>query len=120
MSSIARSYGFIAVLKTPLSEEEREAIRERFWEDKSNLGTTYDGQCVYYDFNTYGDENSIYFTQIGSLDSDFSKFENELNRYQLLIKPNTIKPFNCIYYNGCDFPIDTLTVEQVQNNYCDD
>ena len=115
MSGIDRSYGFIAILETPFSEEEREAIEERFYEDKSNLSITYDGQCVYYDFNKDGDENSIYFTQIGSSDSDLSKFENELNRYQLLIKSNTTKPFNCIYYNGCDNPIDMITKEKVLN-----
>lgn len=117
MSRIDRSYGFIAVLETPFSEEERENIEERFWEDKSNLHITYDGRCVYYDFNKNEDENSIYFTQIGSSDLDLSKFENELKRFQLLIKPNTTKPFNCIYYNGSDNPISMLTLEQVVNEY---
>lgn len=119
MSSIDHSYGFIAVLEIPFSKEEREVIVERFWEDESNLNITYDGQCVYCDFNKDGDEGSIYFTQIGSLDSDLSKFENELNHYQLLIKPNTTKPFNCIYYNGCDNPIDKITKEKVLNGYKD-
>ena len=119
MSSIDRSYGFIAVLETPFSKEEREAIKECFWKDKSNLNITYDGQCVYYDFNKNGDEDSIYFTQIGSSDSNLYKFENELNHYQLLVKPNTTKPFNCIYYNGCDNPIDMVTKEKVLNEYND-
>ena len=117
MSSIDRAYGYIAILETPLSEDEREVMDEKFYEDDSNLGTTYDGHCIYYDFNIDGDYDDIYFCEVGTSEADLSKFEDELTKYQLIIKPNTVKPFNCIYYNGADNPISMLTAEQVMNNY---
>ena len=47
MSSIDRAYGYIAILTTPFSEEERETIQEEFDNTDSNLGITYDGKCIY-------------------------------------------------------------------------
>ena len=119
MSSIDRSYGFIAVLENPMSEDQREDFQEKLWEDESCLHITYNGHCVYYDFNTNGERDDIFFTEVGHSEQSIEKFEQELLKYNLLIKPNTTKPFNCIYYNGSDNPITMLTVEQVINNYRD-
>lgn len=132
MSQIVRSYGFIAELEVPFSTEydeslelyetQREEFSEKLSDDDSILGITYDGKCVYCDFNKHdrykGDD--VMFTQVGTPELNIKTFVSELNKYHLRIKPNTEKPYNCVWYTGCDFPIDTLTVEQVQNNYCDD
>ena len=121
MSYTQRSYGYIAVLENPFTEEQRDDLMEEFWEKgiDSKIGLTYDGNCVNYDIDQDTDEIDINFTEV-----DKHPHEDKLldvlelwNKFNFSIDSNTIKPFNCIYYNGSDNPIDMLTAEQVKNNH---
>ena len=122
MSSIDRAYGYIAILTTPFSEEERETIQEEFDNTDSNLGITYDGKCIYYDFNKNRKlsevEDSLQFIHVGILfENDIRIFFNALEKANIKIEHLTAQPFNCIWYNGCDCPLDTLTAEQVKTGF---
>ena len=121
MSYTQRSYGYIAVLENPFTKEQRDDLIEEFWEKgiDSKIGLTYDGGCVYYDFGQDTDERDVYCTEVGKYPHEDKLLDVlELwNKFNFSVDSNTIKPFNCIYYNGGDNPIDMLTAEQVINNH---
>jgi hypothetical protein len=117
MSSTVRQYGFVAVLLKPLSEEESEEANENLWNEKSELSVTYDGTLLYVDYNSnksLSERENIYGLHLGSLAPQGLKQFIELaaaSGFDLDL--TTIQPYNCIYYNGGDSPLDMLTKEKL-------
>jgi hypothetical protein len=117
MSSTVRQYGFVAVLLKPLNEEEREETNENLWSEKSDLSVSYDGTLLYVDYNSnkpMREREDIHGLHLGSLAPEGLKEFVELaaaSGFDLDL--TTIQPYNCIYYNGGDSPLDMLTKEKL-------
>ena len=46
--------------------------------------------------------------------SSSNKDFEALEKANIDIDYSIIQPFNCVWYNGCDCPVDTLTTQQVR------
>lgn len=116
MSSTVRSYGFVALLDDPLTEEECEDLSEALYEDKSCLNINYEGTLVYIDFNAhapYSVREDIYGLTLGNTTAEGEqKFIKALMDNGLVIAVGTIQPYDEIWYNGADSHISTLTAEE--------
>ena len=115
MSSTVRSYGFVALLDDPLTDEEREELSETLYDNKSCLKLNYEGTLVYIDFNQhepYDIREDIYGLNIGNTTSEGEqKFLKALKDNDLVITVGTIQPYNEIWYNGADSCISMITAE---------
>lgn len=122
MSSTVRQYGFVAVLKNTINDDEREAGNENQWENKTGIRVGYSGELVYIDFNyerSLPERENFYGLFIGSAkplpgesQEDFAAL---MHRWMYDIEVDTIRPYSCIYYNGGDSPLDMLTKEEFLN-----
>jgi len=111
MSSTVRQYGFIAALLNPIPENELEELHERLYDDKKGIGINYDGSLVYFDANrtkSFRERENIYGLWIGNSDTNPEKFLKTISEYGFEIILESLKPYNCIYYNGSDSPLDML------------
>lgn len=116
MSSTVRQYGFVAALLTPLTEEQREEIDEKLYDEKSDLGVVYSGELLYINFNQHKslrEKENFYGLFLGSKDWDHRSFVEEAAGRGLYLDLTTIRPYNCIYYNGSDSPLDMLTKDKL-------
>jgi len=115
MSSTVRSYGFIGVLAAPFATPEaREAFCEAIWDKETPLDVTYDGALAYIDYNKQAplrEREDIYFLDLGGADPAKTPQDlvAEAAKHGLAVDPASIRPFNCIWYNGSDSPVDMLT-----------
>jgi hypothetical protein len=115
MSSTVRSYGFIAVLNSPISADDREELHERLWQQEGYIGTNYDGTLVFCDFNrnkSRSERENVYGLFIGQQDMDRDALPRECHKCGLPMELETMKPYNCIWYNGGDCPLYSLTKEE--------
>lgn len=109
MSETVFSKGFMAILKKPMSEEEREEFNDTMYDNGSGLSVNYEGTIVYSEKR----EEDIYFFQVGvGTVPDLEKFRKQLDDYSINIEPNTIKYWMEIWYNGGDSNHDMLTLEE--------
>lgn len=116
MSSTVRQYGFVAVLLKPLTEVQREVMDEKLYDEKSDLGVVYNGELLYINFNQHkslNEKENFYGLFLGSMDKDHRPFIAEAAGRGLYLDLTTIRPYNCIYYNGSDSPLDMLTKEKL-------
>lgn len=113
MSDNVRSYGFIAILKEPVADVSE--LSDKLWTDKSPLLLNYEGTLVFVDFNlrkSYAEQTDFYGLFIGNEEMDPAELTIESMKYGLDIDEATIKPYTCVWYNGVDSPMDTLTKEE--------
>lgn len=114
MSDNVRSHGFIAVLKEPF--ENIEEISDKLWRENSELQVNCEGTLAYIDFNLrlpYAMRHDIYGLHIGAVrQADTIPFEAECQKYGMAVDMQTVKPYNCVWYNGCDSPMSELTKEE--------
>lgn len=119
MSTTVRSYGFMALMVTPLTREQMygpddcSGLVEDLYDKKINLNLTYDGTIVYSDMlqhAPYSQREAFDVFYIGSETEAGSKTEflQLCAQHGLDIHPNTIQPYVCIWYNGSDSPMSTL------------
>lgn len=106
MSETVRVQGYIAKLVKPFSDDERDAFME---ENDWTPGLNYEGTLFY-----VGDQlDDIYDLTIGNyIPDNFDRIVKAAEKFGVEIDENSIRPFDCIYYNGGDCPIDMLTVEE--------
>jgi hypothetical protein len=112
MSDTVRSYGFIGVLKSPVTID-LEELSERLWDAGSDLDITYAGGLAYIDFNrhaNYCTRTNIYGLTFSGTTPKGSPtmLIDEAAKYGLEIDPATIRSFNCIWWNGSDNPVSML------------
>ena len=119
MSATVRSYGFVALLDNPLTDEEREERSEELYNNKSCLNINYEGALVYIDFNQhqpYSVREDIYrLTLCNAIVEGERKFLDALNANGLFITAGTLQPYDEIWYNGADSYISTITAETYLN-----
>lgn len=115
MSSTVRSYGFVALLDDPLTDEEVEELSEEIYDNKSCLNINYEGTLVYIDFNQhepYSVREDIYGLTLGNTTAEGEqKFIKALEDNGLVITAGTIQPFDEIWYNGADSHISMITAD---------
>jgi len=115
MSTTVISKGFIAALKTAMTEEER----EQFWENSHlhHYSINNDGTLVYSDVNQDEPYSQRGFngdlTIIGLIDNgDVEKFIAGAADHGFILDGNLKpKPYVCVWYNGSDCPITDETYE---------
>lgn len=116
MSATVRSYGFVALLDDPLTDEEQEELSEELYDNKSCLNINYEGTLVYIDFNQhqpYSVREDIYGLTLGDTTTEGkSKFLDALKANGLCITAGTVQPYDEIWYNGGDSGISMLTAEK--------
>lgn len=114
-SSTVRSYGFIAILTTPIEgDQARDDMFDKLYEAKSNLQISYDGTMVYNDFNarkSYQEREDIYGLFIGDQHYNRDEFFAECDKYGIVCDKDSAQSYNCIWYNGCDSPMSMQTLE---------
>lgn len=108
MSDNVMSSGFMAVLKTPFSEEDREEKDEWLWDQDSELHLNYEGTMVYSDTRSDGYGLTIHTSAPQGVDAAFAE---QCLKYGLEIDPATIRGYSCYWYNGCDSDMAMLSVE---------
>lgn len=116
MSSTMIATGHIAVLAKPLSEEERESMMESFYSKDSTLSTNSDGTLIYSDMNANKKYSEREFNGdlfiVGKLNDQQQEFMELVKAAGLEIDANTIQPYTCVWYNGCEPPMADLTKEE--------
>lgn len=115
MSATVRSYGFVALLDDPLTDEEREELSEELYANKSCLNINYEGTLVYIDFNQhehYSVRKNIYGLTLGNTTAEGEdQFLKALGDNGIAVTAGTIQPYDEIYYNGGDSDIDLITTD---------
>jgi hypothetical protein len=121
VSDNVRSYGFIAVLKEPVHENDRDEICDKLFRNNSTLDLNIEGTLVYCDFNrtrSLRERENIYGLFIGTVnDMDAGLFFMNCRRAGLNIDVATIKPYNCIWYNGADSDMSMLTKNEFMAHF---
>lgn len=95
MSTDVASYGYMAELSVPLSETEIETFNEKHDGFKVN----YEGTLIRHEI-VHQKDNSYVAAVFGECGVTFP-----------LPVVGEVKPFVDVYYDGCDDPMDELTVE---------
>jgi len=112
MSATVFSTGFFAILKTPLSVDEREELSEILWDKDSNLNINNEGTLVYSDIRDESLGYGLHFF----IDGDKDAFLKELKDMDILINEDSIHPYNCLWYNGSESYMSVLTLEKYKKN----
>jgi len=105
MSDNVLSYGFMAVLQTPIPKDLRDEVSEVLL-SKSNLEVNYEGTIVYSDDGGSSDITGVQFFDSGS----FNMFVTELSRMKVKVQ-NSIKAYSSVWYNGSDSYMSSLKLE---------
>jgi hypothetical protein len=115
VSDNVRSYGFIAVIKDDCELPELDVLAEKLWDEKSSIRVNYEGTLVFSDYSLnkpYSERGDIYGLWVGKQEEmDFGTFHLDCRKYGIHIDMETVKPYNCIWYNGSDSPMDQLKKE---------
>jgi len=109
MSRDVFNAGFMAVLLNPIPKEDREDLSEALCDAKSILSINYAGTIVY--SREQKDDENVYGLTFGMM-SGSEAFVAATIQHKLPINMATIVPYQCIWYNGADNPVDELTVWQ--------
>ena len=112
MSENVASSGFFAILKTPFNEDAREEKEEILYDNDTELSLNYEGTLVFSDVR--GEEYGLH---IGSANTgDKQAFIDKCKENGLEIDEESIRPYNCIWYNGSDSDMSDLTLEKYQKH----
>lgn len=112
MSGTVRSYGFIGVLKTPITQHIG-SVSERLWEANTDLDITQNGELVFLDYNRNADHetrSNLFFMSFGGeiTKGNPQDLFLESTKHGLEVIPETIRSFNCIWSLKKNNPISLL------------
>ena len=117
MSTTVISQGFIAVLKKPIKNKELEDLSESLYESSNGLHINYDGTLIYFDaYSLLPYSKREFYSDLFIVGAQ--KSEKEYEFISLLcsagfeIEVETVKPYTCVWYNGADSPMSTMTKEE--------
>lgn len=113
MRGTVRSYGFIGVLKTPITQNIG-SISEQLWEANTDLDITLNGELLFLDYNRNADSetrSNLFFMSFGGEMPTGDPYDlfNEAVSQSLIVLPETIRSFNCIWSQKKNNPISLLT-----------
>ena len=115
MSETVRSFGFIAILATPITNElEREELGELLWSKSGLLGINHEGTLAILDLNKNSrDRGDIHHFNVGNEPhGETSVMLHHCSHHDLKILERTVQPFSSIWYNGSDAPQNEMTLEE--------
>jgi hypothetical protein len=118
MSDTVRSIGYIAILAAPLTDVDAlEAIQESLYDIRSIIGVNDEGTLVYSDVNRakkLSERTELYGLHLGrdSTIGTRNDFATLVRTLGLTVVENSIEPYSCIWYNGTDSDMATLTIEE--------
>lgn len=115
MSTTVISRGFIGALLQPISEHDHiEELKERLYDEHSDLDVNGDGTLVFGDENRNKPYSEREFNGdlfiVGDIGFDGREaFLKQCEDRGLSVDPNTVKPYVCVWYNGADSPLWYMT-----------
>lgn len=113
MSEDTRSYGLMAILKDPVTNaDKREELSEKRYDDGLLTQLNYEGTLVYIDLNMNSDRRDIYGLRFGFMNVPYDKFYQEVQALGLDIWWWSIRPYDCIWYNGVDSDMAMITLAE--------
>lgn len=121
MSTTLLCYGVMVALKTKVSEEDRETLNDNY--SLTGFQLNYEGTVAYLDVNDadgrkYSDREDIYKVLLfgGSAKSPhmeaYAKLCRILNEAQLEADLFKARWFSCIWHDGSDSPLNTMTLAE--------
>jgi hypothetical protein len=109
MSTTVFSSGVMVPLNRKITEEEWAEWTDELCDQKSRVQFNYEGTLAYTDEVRY-DGYDIRCGSMPTYESD-SKFD-DLNQYGLWVQEEKARPYHCMWYNGADSNMSTLTLEE--------
>lgn len=110
MSYNVYSVGFMAALKEAVDFEE---ISDNLY-DNYDVMVNYDGTIVYTHDNLPLEEAfGLHFLKVN--EKELEEFKSECLSANLFIDEDTITPYSCMWYNGVDPDMSTITLEEFKN-----
>lgn len=113
MSETVRSFGLMAVLSKPVSEDDYEEQSEALYDKDQQLNLNYEGTLIYSDLKTRNTD--IYGITFGGSkvdDSDFMAFIEKCRAAGYEVDIGTIRSYSCIWYNGADSDMSMLSKDK--------
>lgn len=112
MRGTVRSYGFIGVLESPVTQHIG-AISARLWDANTDLDITLNGELLFLDYNRNADSetrSNLFFMSFGGEVAKGSPLDlfKEAAKHGLSVLPETIRSFNCIWSQNKNNPISLL------------
>ena len=109
MSETYITYGVIAELKNPITEELYDDCQQIFWEnDEKSIGITYNGKFVYSKiFSSESWDFSFVVFDQDKISECVDSFLEEIKKYGFEIK-GEIKPYVQQYHSSSDATIDMI------------
>lgn len=112
MNDTVRSYGFIGVLRTPVTRN-HENISEYLWAKNTGIDITADGELVFLDYNRNADHetrSNLFFTAFGGeIDrGDPTNLMTVAGAHGLIVIPSTVRSFNCVWALSKHNPISLM------------
>lgn len=115
MSDLYHCYGYVAVLKTPVPEDDREAFMDEHYDEGIRL--TYDGSMISINYNaneSYDERQNIYrIFLLKDMPRTVEEFVEDMAEFGIDVDPQRVQPYCLNWYNGGDFPIDEMTIPDV-------
>jgi hypothetical protein len=119
MSTTVISQGFIGVLVNPIPQDDMEDVLEKLYNgEDGSLKCTYDGKLLYCDVN----EKKQYYQRefagdlfiVGEVrgGADRMDFIEKAKAAGYEVIQDTVQPYTCVWYNGSDSPMSTLSMEK--------
>lgn len=111
MSQTEVHYGFIVPL-IGFKADHRELLRDALHDnDDDDVRVNYEGTLLFVNMNDERDE--IMITVVGEPSANGKQRIREIcEKYSLKIDPLMMKPYVCIWYNGCDHPLCEMTLAE--------
>ena len=117
MSETVYVSGYMVPLKGTYDRTFLDNVREVFGDNDIYINFNYN-QTLAYTFDEL-DSDDYYGLWFDSNKHDTEVFRELLNR-GIKIEAEQIKHYRSIYYNGCDSPMATITLEQFKNGeFCE-
>jgi hypothetical protein len=112
MRGTVRSYGFVGVLKSPVTHNIA-AMSALLWEANTDIDITQNGELVFLDYNRNADyetRSNLFFMSFGgeAAKGDPRDLTAGAAAYGLFVLPQTIRSFNCIWSSSKNNPISLL------------
>jgi hypothetical protein len=99
----------MAPLRNPVPRELREELSEKMYDDDSGLELSYDGSLVWLGIDL-DEDYGISFCHTSDFTLDELIFAAA--DYNLIVLSEQARSFSCLWYNGADSNMSTMTVEE--------
>ncbi|AZU98136.1 hypothetical protein SEPL_233 [Salmonella phage SE_PL] len=113
MSSDRVTYGLMAELQFEVPKDKRDEVYDEL--EEQNLFINYEGTLIYHkQFD--GEPWETGFLYGTKSFGDMQKFIDLCDEHGMIVKEETVEPFHAIWYDGCDAPMNIITVKEFRED----